>query len=43
MNAQLQQITERAVLRCQWKPGNKKGAKKAGTVSFPITFVISAT
>lgn len=42
MYPQLQQIVRGAVLHCEWKPGMKKGAKKTGTVSFPIRFVISA-
>ncbi len=42
MDRQLEAIVRRAVMRCRWTPGKKSKRIKAGTVSFPITFVISA-
>ncbi len=42
IDSQLEQIVRRAVLHCQWRPGKRKGTAKAGTLSFPMNFVISA-
>jgi TonB family protein len=41
MNPELEQIVRRAVLHCEWRPGRRKGVAKAGTLSFPMNFVIS--
>ncbi len=41
LHRDLEALVVRAVKKCKWKPGRKRGKVVAGTVSFPVTFILA--
>jgi TonB family protein len=41
MHPDLERLVTQAVKKCRWKPGRKRGKVVAGSVSFPVTFILT--
>lgn len=42
LHRDLEELVVRAVRKCRWYPGKKRGKVVAGAVSFPVTFILTA-
>ena len=42
MHRDLESLVTRAVRKCRWTPGEKRGKAVAGNVAFPVTFTLKA-